>query len=141
MGSRILQSKNSCELSGQVKVEKWNKNIYQVFSKRLQSSPRILEKRMYSSRDDKYIFIENVYFRMNLKAWQTTKFATNAVDISILMPNESLGDMCLYNIWQKILYRTRKWHLPKQKNKVAANKEKHLHNNKLMRTADVMIGF
>ena len=34
-----------------------------------------------------------------------------------------------------------KRHLPNQENKEAAIREKHSHNNKFMRTADVMTGF
>ena len=51
--------------------------------------------------DVKYIFIENVYFPMNLQDIATRKLATKLEDVRIVMPNESLVDLCLYYICEK----------------------------------------
>ena len=120
--SRTFQRKSSRDMSRQVKVEKLHKNICQVFLKRLQSSPIILERRMYSSRDVKNIFIENVYFPMYLKGMGTRKLSTKPADIRTLMPNESLGNMCLYYICKK-MFVLEKWHVSNQKNKEATRRK------------------
>ena len=39
---------------------------------------------------------------MNLKAFATRKLATKPADDPKLMPNESLGDMCLQYIFEKM---------------------------------------
>ena len=70
--------------------------------KRLQSSPRIWKRGYSSPRDVEYIFIENFYFPMNMKGMVTRKLATKPVDIPALMSNESLGDMRLYDICEKM---------------------------------------
>ena len=70
----------------------------------------------------------------------TRQLATKPADVRILTPNESLGDMSLYYMCEKVPV-PEKIHVPNQKNKKASIREKHLHSNKFMRTADVMTGF
>ena len=48
----------------------------------------------------RYILIENDYFPMNMKVMVNRKLATKSTDIPIQIPNESLGDMCLYYIYE-----------------------------------------
>ena len=52
------------------------------------------------------------------------------------MSNESLGDMCLHYICEKLLVPEK----DKPKNKVTAKRKEDLHKNKFIRTADVMTG-
>ena len=96
---------------------------------RLQSLPIILKKEEHIPRDVKYKSIENVYFPMNLKRMVTRKLEIKHSDVRILLPNESLRDMCLDYICEKAPV-PEKSHLPKQKNKKSAIREKHFSYSK-----------
>ena len=64
-------------------------------------SAKDLKRGFSRPRDINYIFIEIVYFPMNLKCMVTRKLVTKSAGVPILMPNESLGDMYLFYISEK----------------------------------------
>ena len=61
---------------------------------------------------------------MSMKGVVTRKLVIKSADAPILMPNESLEDMCLHYIREKMPVPEKR-HLHNQKNKVAANRVKH----------------
>ena len=87
----------------------WSSKSWKVTQKYIPSSfkeitisSKDLKSKCSRPIDGMHIFIENVFFPMNMKGMVTRKLATKTADIPILMPNESLGDMCLYYICEKI---------------------------------------
>ena len=68
--------------------------------KRLQSSPKLFEKRMYSPRSVTYNSIDFVYFLMN-----TTEIATRIGDqktqvVRISMPKRIVRDLFILRLWE-----------------------------------------